>query len=1824
MEALHLHELCMWLVQIAEASGRSHQLTSLSAALEPEVLLCVLSQVIPKVENEPDIACVDGDPETLLTVYINSCRRFGMRCLYPAHAHPALVSEHSSSAAPSASAGLAETGSGQQQQPDMGAVLRNVLELRAIYDAKHGGSTDVVRVDGLLQHSDMRRNSSVIGIAGQPSSAAPSQGAQQVQRHHQSHSDHSAADPAAVPLTFAEHCSLYTGRVSSDVTPAGRERLWTWLLEHEPSCIRSLDSTRAQAVAASRRINEARRTAACSTSSDDKLVLHHMLQSPGHGLILVRRRLLRCLVRAGLPPPLRPRLWLAFTGASTRDSDAIAQFSSGAVLPPPRVMEAVSQAELIASQTALTVAQSQAAVTSPYLQPVPSPQLASLSQQQPSPSPLQLVADSLSLSPDSEHQQQPPSLLLYDRLILANACHLAPGEQPCHLRQYLAVAPHVVTVQPAVADAELAENAAAASEDGSTSTLGFSASPSQAASATPLSATPPPWLSDWMTATGIAPAPAKAVTVIDNDMRRTVNHLAPIERCRLHLIKEQLRRGDAFTGLPVDEDRQGEASDASGSAAVQGAAEEELVGVRWLGTSVAASLPASGRCQHTVCDCGGDANASASANTANACECYANSSATAWPGRCSGGIAPQFSVVQQLQQGPGRPAISAKSPLASAAVTVSIASIRRLLLAFASYCPTIGYCQGLNWLAAHLLRWYAEPDAFALLTLLVARRFPAHTHTDMSGAVCDQRLLGEIINTCLPQVTSHVAKLMGGGSGGGSGPSDTATAAAAASSGPGKPQRHASSSSHVSSRREPSIRDTSAATEMLVSATLKWFVCAFATPFPSCFTDRVWDCWISEGGGGKVIIRTALALVRLAAPRICAAKTFPDAMGVLDRLPEWCRHVRVHASLLDEWSWPPTQLLQLQAANALPTALRMPVSPRLRGGVAITDRTLQHLDIRRHVLSLDLQQQRGDVANHSGSRNDNSPFADSPTQSSDGDSGRARNQQHHQRRPHQSSRSPSDAPVTTTSLGLRVDKRQYGHGVSGTAVAWLLQQGPVGNTGGGNNRLSLTPGSIVSRSIDDAVMESCVGHLLASLDVPSPAQLVAISQRVMQTLAGSLPTDSSSPPVSMTPSATDATWPDAGADAAAASSHQDDVVGVVVDDGDDAGVLDDEADEEAEEDEEGEGAADDEGGSGGGGGGDDEEAAAGDASAVVDESPPTAESSSGDDATQPAGWVRVDGDVAAAAVDDVADAAVPAKPPSSTTPGVLSARASKAAPSYTTVSRYGQGAARRRHRQGSDGSTSTDAAVTSGTSSLPSSPALRGGGGASAPGGGDLSPQPSQVGAGPVGSPDSALGAPSPVAAGGLSQRALIARGLRAPAFPSLLPPVDVTMGLVWRERQHVGGGYVRSRRMYHMAQWREEQQLHADDGDDEDVGNDNNPPGESDNHDTAPRRGSVMPSWLTERLACADGERWPQPGDGRLQSYGSDHHGADNTSTTHASSGGRRGSTSDHHDRQQQRRYRSPAASAASAADLQIATGIVGDPTLGADGGIAADNDNDATAALVPQHRHGALSLPAHLSSPSRRVGQAMEVGAPVAEPFSKGHRLLSFFYRQPQPQPPASATSSTAPSAASLVQAYAPRPPYSLALIEGYWRGVDGYVYDDAGGEGGGWYYPGGDTTRCDHGGEGGEGVDGTGYNVDNDYGDDGEIIMPAVRLFPRGRAESTSAFRPVATGDGDAHDAAGSIGKRAHSNPASSSSASTSAGTRHGHPPTTTTASSSSASSSMFGYFMSSLASVTAAGKNGGDGGASHRKTRYTKTNPTVDWQWCLPLTLLGTTNVTPDYF
>ncbi|ERE83332.1 TBC1 domain family member 2A-like protein [Cricetulus griseus] len=136
--------------------------------------------------------------------------------------------------------------------------------------------------------------------------------------------------------------------------------------------------------------------------------------------------------------------------------------------------------------------------------------------------------------------------------------------------------------------------------------------------------------------------------------------------------------------------------------------------------------------------------------------------------------------------------------------------LRRVLLAFSWQNPTIGYCQGLNRLAAiALLVLEDEESAFWCLVAIVETILPAEYYSKtLTASQVDQRVLRDLLSEKLPRLTAHL-------------------------------RQH-----HID----------------LSLITFNWFLVVFADSLISDILLQVWDAFLYEGT--KVVFRYALAIFK--------------------------------------------------------------------------------------------------------------------------------------------------------------------------------------------------------------------------------------------------------------------------------------------------------------------------------------------------------------------------------------------------------------------------------------------------------------------------------------------------------------------------------------------------------------------------------------------------------------------------------------------------------------------------------------------------------------------------------------------------------------------------------------------------------------------------------------------------------------------------------------------------------------------------------------------------------------------------------------------------
>ncbi|KAE9596438.1 putative Rab-GTPase-TBC domain-containing protein [Lupinus albus] len=157
------------------------------------------------------------------------------------------------------------------------------------------------------------------------------------------------------------------------------------------------------------------------------------------------------------------------------------------------------------------------------------------------------------------------------------------------------------------------------------------------------------------------------------------------------------------------------------------------------------------------------------------------------------------------------------------------ASLRRVLVVYSFRDSDVGYCQGLNYVAALLLLvMKTEEDAFWMLAVLLENVLVSDCYTNnLSGCHVEQRVFKDLVVKKCPRIASHLEALQ---------------------------------------------FDVSL-------VTTEWFLCLFSKSLPSETTLRVWDVIFYEGA--KVIFNVALAIFKMKEDELVVTHHVGEVINIL-------------------------------------------------------------------------------------------------------------------------------------------------------------------------------------------------------------------------------------------------------------------------------------------------------------------------------------------------------------------------------------------------------------------------------------------------------------------------------------------------------------------------------------------------------------------------------------------------------------------------------------------------------------------------------------------------------------------------------------------------------------------------------------------------------------------------------------------------------------------------------------------------------------------------------------------------------------------------------
>lgn len=168
--------------------------------------------------------------------------------------------------------------------------------------------------------------------------------------------------------------------------------------------------------------------------------------------------------------------------------------------------------------------------------------------------------------------------------------------------------------------------------------------------------------------------------------------------------------------------------------------------------------------------------------------------------------------------------------------------LRRVLVAFSRRNPEVGYCQGMNLIAAMLLLVFAtEEDAFWLLVSLVENILPAgYFSPPLLTSRADQHVFNKLFKEMLPQLSTHLTTV------------------------------------HVE----------------VEAITFDWFLSCFTDTLPPDVLFRVWDVFLCVEGE-VYLFRLALALFKIYEPELMKLQTASEVYTFMKQLNN--QPVRVEA-----------------------------------------------------------------------------------------------------------------------------------------------------------------------------------------------------------------------------------------------------------------------------------------------------------------------------------------------------------------------------------------------------------------------------------------------------------------------------------------------------------------------------------------------------------------------------------------------------------------------------------------------------------------------------------------------------------------------------------------------------------------------------------------------------------------------------------------------------------------------------------------------------------------------------------------------------------------
>lgn len=85
-----------------------------------------------------------------------------------------------------------------------------------------------------------------------------------------------------------------------------------------------------------------------------------------------------------------------------------------------------------------------------------------------------------------------------------------------------------------------------------------------------------------------------------------------------------------------------------------------------------------------------------------------------------------------------------------------IGPLRNVLCTFVKRNPTIGYCQGMNFVVGNLLKYLNEEESFWTFVSITECILPIDYYSDMLGILVDQKVFEFMLTEKFPKMVAHM------------------------------------------------------------------------------------------------------------------------------------------------------------------------------------------------------------------------------------------------------------------------------------------------------------------------------------------------------------------------------------------------------------------------------------------------------------------------------------------------------------------------------------------------------------------------------------------------------------------------------------------------------------------------------------------------------------------------------------------------------------------------------------------------------------------------------------------------------------------------------------------------------------------------------------------------------------------------------------------------------------------------------------------------------------------------------------------------------------